>query len=61
MPKSFSERRLENPDFEIEVWIRGVKDSTSGDVFLKVIIEGEDDSLRAAGILERAAELLRDP
>lgn len=61
MPKSFLERRLENPDIEIEVWIRGAYHGSSGYVDWTVNVRGEDDSEIAAGILERAAEVLRDP
>ena len=61
---SFTDRRLErrldkNPDFDIEVWIRGVHVG-DGMVLWSVNVEGEDDEDEAAGILERAAEVLRD-
>ena len=60
MPKSFLERKHENPDYEIEAWITGVKHGDSGLVNWVVFIDGEDDADLAAGILERAAEVLRD-
>ena len=59
MPKSFLERRFESPEYDIEAWITGVK-MPNGKVFWNVEIEGEDDYELAAGILERAAEVLRD-
>lgn len=63
MGKSFDERRLEKchetPDYEIEAWITGVS-MPDGFVQWSVQIEGEDDCDLAAGILERAAEVLRD-
>ena len=52
-------RRKVTPDYDIEVWITGVRvagDQTSW----KVVVEGENDNEIAAGILERAAEVLRD-
>ena len=59
MPKSFIERRFESPEYDIEAWITGVK-MPDGKVLWNVEIEGEDDYDEAAGILERAAEVLRD-
>ena len=47
------------PTYEIEAWITGVK-HPDGKVHWKVHITGEDDPDLAAGILERAAEVLRD-
>lgn len=47
------------PDYDIDVWITGVR-TGSNDVLWKVEVEGEDDCIVAAGILERAAEVLRD-
>lgn len=60
MSKSFLARRHENPDMEIEAWITGVHIG-NGLVHWAVTIQGEDDEALAAGILERAAEVLRDP
>ena len=57
--KSFLDRRYESPDYEIEAWITGVR-MPDGMVHWSVQIEGEDDCDLAAGILERAAEVLRD-
>ncbi len=54
------QRRLDNPDYSIEAWITGVKQGSTGLVAWDVYIEGEDDCELAAGILERAAEVLRD-
>ena len=60
MSKSFLERRFKSPDYEIEVWITGVKHGATGLVNWDVQVEGEDDPELAAGILERAIEVLRD-
>lgn len=60
MKKSFLERRKENPDYDIEVWITGVRMGTTGEVLWEIHVEGEDDPERAAGIMERAIEVLRD-
>lgn len=60
MSKSFLERRHESPDYDIEAWITGVRHGNTGFVHWTVQIEGEDDDELAAGILERAAEVLRD-
>ncbi len=60
MSKSFLQRRQKSPDYDIEAWITGVRIGTTGDVQWDVYIEGEDDPDLAAGILERAAEVLRD-
>lgn len=60
MGKSFKDRRLSNPDIELEVWVRGVHHGDSGMVDWDVTVVGEDDPEIAAGILERAAEVLRD-
>ena len=60
MGKSFLQRRHDSPDYDIEAWITGIRFGTTGDVEWSVYIEGEDDPELAAGILERAAELLRD-
>ena len=63
MGKSFADRRAEqrheSPDYEIEAWITGVR-MPDGMVLWNVNIAGEDDCEEAAGILERAAEVLRD-
>lgn len=60
MSKSFMQRRFETPDYAIEVWITGVKHGATGFVNWDVHVEGENDPIEAAGILERAAEVLRD-
>lgn len=61
MKKSFMQRRHEKePDYDIEVWITGVRHGATGLVEWNVQVEGEDDPDVAAGILERAAEVLRD-
>lgn len=60
MPKSFLERRSETPDYDIEAWITGTLVGTTGLVEWRIHIEGEDDPDIAAGILERAVEVLRD-
>ena len=59
MSKSFLERRHQSPDYELEVWITGVHVG-GGMCHWDIHVEGEDDYARAAGILERAAEVLRD-
>ena len=59
MGKSFLDRRHEYPDYEIEAWITGAR-MPDGMVHWSVQIEGEDDCDLAGGILERAAEVLRD-
>ena len=59
MSKSFLERRFESPEYDIEVWITGVR-MPDGMVQWNVQIEGEDDMDAAAGILERAVKVLRD-
>ena len=55
--KSLLERR--KPVFEITAWISGVR-MPEGMIHYTVEIDGEDDEQFAAGILERAAEVLRD-
>ena len=60
MSKSFMDRRFKKPDYEITAWITGVRHGSTGLVNWDVQIEGEDDYELAAGILERAAEVLRD-
>ena len=57
--KSFLDRRHESPEYDIEAWITGVR-LPDGKVHWNVQVEGEDDPVIAAGILERAAEVLRD-
>ncbi len=52
-------RHKQSPDYDIEAWITGVK-CPDGMVHWNVTVEGEDDSELAAGMLERAAEVLRD-
>jgi hypothetical protein len=60
MSKSFRQRRFESPDYDITAWIVGVRHGSTGLVDWSVEIDGEDDKDLAAGILERAAEVLRD-
>ncbi len=64
MSKTFAQRRhderMKRPDYEIEVWIRGVHDPATKLIEWDVQVEGEDSHDVAAGILERAAEVLRD-
>ncbi len=60
MSKSFRDRRFKKPDYEITAWISGVRHGATGLADWDVQIEGEDDCELAAGILERAAEVLRD-
>jgi len=59
LSKSFLDRRHESPDYDIEVWITGVL-CPDGKVHWNVEVEGEDDPFEAAGILERAVEVLRE-
>lgn len=61
MPKSFRERRFEKPLYEITAHITGVKHGDTGLIDWHVHVEGDDvDAESAAGMLERAAEVLRD-
>ncbi len=60
MSKSFLERRFESPDYDIAAYITGVRAGNSGMVQWKVHVDGIEDEHEAAGILERAAEVLRD-
>jgi len=46
------------PDIEIEAWITGVR-CPGRQMDWNVTVSGEDDPAEAAGILERAAEVLR--
>jgi len=55
---SFTERRHKNPDYSIEAWITGVQ-LPNGKVHWQVSIDGADDEEEAAGILEKAAIVLR--
>lgn len=51
-------RHKDSPDYDIEVWITGVylpDNMTNWNIY----IDGEDDLIRAADILERAVEILR--
>lgn len=57
--KSFKERRFKKPDWQITARIAGVKLGTTGETEWNIDIEGEADLETAAGILERAAEVLR--
>jgi len=59
MPKSFLERRFKNPDYDITAHITGIR-MPDGMVHWSIDIDGEDDPINAAGILERAIEVLRD-
>lgn len=57
---NFTERRhKDSPDYELEVWVTGVREP-GGQVHWKIHIEGEDDSHKAANILDRVIEVLRD-
>ena len=47
------------PEYDIHAWITGVM-MPDGMVHWNVNIEGEDDMGKAAGILERAVEVLSD-
>ena len=60
MAKSFRDRRLKKPDYEITACIAGIREGATGKASWDVEIYGEDDLEIAAGILERAAEVLRD-
>lgn len=59
VPDFIQRKHRQAPDYDIEVWITGVRVS-NGDCHWNVTVEGEDDSDLAAGMLERAAEVLRD-
>ncbi len=59
--RTLLERRLDkNPDYDLEVWIRGVTIGKTGMVHWDVTWAGEDDCDLVAGMLERAAEVLRE-
>lgn len=67
MTKSFRDRRFQNPDYDITVRVRGVHHGDSGMVDWDVEVEwhtdgpeNKQDCEEAAGILERAVEVLRD-
>ena len=53
------ERRHKSPDYEIEAWITGVR-MPNGKVYWNFEIDGAEDNEKAAGILERVVEILRD-
>lgn len=55
----FRDRRMRKPDYSIVAYINGIR-IPDGKVDWDVEIDGEDDKETAAGILERAAEVLRD-
>ncbi len=59
IPDLIQRRHKDSPDYDVEVWITGVR-VPDGMVHWNVYVEGEDDSELAAGILERAASILRD-
>lgn len=59
VPDFIQRKHKQAPDYDIEVWVTGVK-VPNGEVHWSVLVEGEDDPIRAAGILERAASVLRD-
>lgn len=52
-------KHAESPDVDIEAWVTGVK-CPDGNMHFRVMVIGEDDPITAAGILERAVEVLRD-
>ena len=59
MSRSFLQRRLQkSPDYELDARIIGAS-WPGGGVQWNVEIDGYDDPYLAAGILERAAEVLR--
>jgi hypothetical protein len=59
--KSFEDRMFKNPTYSIVATISGIRHGDTGQIMWRVEIDGEDDKDLAAGILERAAEVLRDP
>ena len=59
MADEFSERRLENPDYDVEVHITGVRLGTTGKVRWWVESETDFDKKVLAEIPDRAAIVLR--
>ncbi len=60
MSKSFLQRRHEKETkYDIQVQITGIG-LPGGKVHWNIEVDGEDDHETAAGILERAAKVLRD-
>ena len=64
MPKDFMQRRMEQlrkgPDIYITANIAGYLQA-DGMLLWEVEVDGESDCILAAGILERAAAVLRQP
>lgn len=63
MSKKLLQRLLEKcPElaYDVKVHITGMK-LPDGKIYWNVAVEGEDDRPRAAAILERAADVLRNP
>ena len=60
MNKSFLDRRHGKPKYHIHAYITGVG-LPDGKIHWNVEIDGEDNNDAAAGILERAAKVLRAP
>lgn len=60
MSKSFRERRFKSPDFDITVYITGIKFGATELVDWNVTVEGEKDPEVAASIMDCACEVLRD-
>ena len=59
MSKSFMQRRHENPDYELFVYVTGVR-CHDNKVHWNVVVEGEDDPEFAADIIDKAIEVLRE-
>lgn len=59
MASEFVEKRHENPDHELEVYITGVKLGDTGKVHWKVSYDACIEAEVAAEILDRAAKVLR--
>lgn len=60
MSKTFLERRRPDPEYDIVAHITGTKMGDSK-IYWHVEVDGESDLIVAAGILERAANVLRTP
>jgi hypothetical protein len=60
MGKSFLQRRFESPDYDLEVFITGVRLGDSGKVRWHVAYDEGYDPLLVSDILECATEVLRD-
>ncbi len=59
MEIEFIERRHNNPDYELDVHITGVRMGNTGKVHWKISMDKETDTELAAEILDRAAKVLR--